>query len=386
MVRACSGCDGLASSTTENRSSLIDSVFVPLDGSEWHERAINQALLLCNWFGAKLDLFFSLADVPPLTRHGEWQQRAHLSVDPIGGSDASGGDPLILHGAIHEFGRILARDYLGEIARRLREVADVEIETALAAGSPAHILAYKALDAVNSVIVMYARPQQRIRRYLNKKMAEQLLAVTTSPVLMVNDDLTDDEPISAAEPPSVIVPLRVESAMRACLPYAIAVAAKTDCRITLLQSIVERKRNRVPFRDALTYTLQALEHGGVEYLVDVYDTGLTDALVREHQNSPSSWIAMGSRMRRGLTRHLFPSVVDNIRREVTCPILVVPQREILAKREEDLEQWLYEWSAHNDPIYYNGVNWGSRSGHHDPSTLFSLRSNRNTRKSKRRYE
>ena len=335
--------------TDENVSDSLNikSLFVPLDGSEWHERAIGYGLLISRWFGSTIDLFFSLADVPPLSRHGEWRQRAHLS---LGSPDdnANRDESIITTGAIHEFGKILANDYLNEITQRLHD-ADVEIETDLSAGSPAHILSYKAQQAEDSMIVMYARPQNRLRRYVRKKMAEELLSVTTVPVLMVNDDpdakLRDIE----MSPESLIVPLRVESAMRSCLPYAVAIANKARVGIRLLESKVEDRRNRKLFNRSREFTFRQLDASGVEYSIQANDLGLTEALSRAHRGSPFSWIVMGSRMRYGLSRKFLPSVADNVRREVSCPVLAVPQGEIIAKREDILNRWLIDWLAHQDP-------------------------------------
>jgi len=151
----------------------IESLFVPLDGSEWHERAISYAVLMSKWFGSTIDLFFSLADVPPLTRHGEWRQRAHLSLEtPAETPNRS--ESIVNNGAIHEFGKILASDYLNEITSRMKHLG-IDVETDLSAGSPAHILSHKAQQHDNSIIVMYARPQHRLYRYVRKKMAEELL-------------------------------------------------------------------------------------------------------------------------------------------------------------------------------------------------------------------
>ena len=122
----------MSTKSTSDGSVEIGSLFVPLDGTEWHERAISYGLLISKWFGSTLDLFFSLADVPPLTRHGEWRQRAHLSLDTAEQTrnrDAS----IINNGAIHEFGKILANDYLNEVTRRL-EHHGVDITTDLSPG------------------------------------------------------------------------------------------------------------------------------------------------------------------------------------------------------------------------------------------------------------
>lgn len=325
----------------------IESLFVPLDGSEWHERAISYAVLISQWFGSKIDLFFSLADIPPLTRHGEWRQRAHLSLEsPENNPDRS--ESIVNNGAIHEFGKILAYDYLNEIARRIKHLG-IEIETDLSAGSPAHILSHKAQQHVNSVIVMYARPQHRLRRHVRKKMAEELLSVTTAPLLMINDDPDIDMIGTSLAPASVVVPMRVKNAMKACLPYAITIAEKAEVGIRLLESNVEYRRNREFFDLSREHTLEVLDRSGVDYSILAYDLGLTESLGRAHRASPNSWIVMGSRMRHGFSRRFLPSVADNIRREVSCPVLAVPQVDIIDERREKLHKWLVDWLAHQDP-------------------------------------
>ena len=325
----------------------IESLFVPLDGSEWHERAISYAVLISQWFGSKIDLFFSLADIPPLTRHGEWRQRAHLSLEaPQNNPDSS--ESIVNNGAIHEFGKILAYDYLSEITRRMNHLG-IEIETDLSAGSPAHILSHKAQQHDNSVIVMYARPQARIRRHVRKKMAEELLSVTTVPLLMINDDPDVDTMGTSLAPTSVVVPLRVQAAMTTCLPYAITIAEKAEVGIRLLESNVEYRRNRKLFDLSREYTLEVLDRSGVDYSILAYDLGLTESLGRAHRASPKSWIVMGSRMRHGFSRRFLPSVADNIRREVSCPVFAVPQAGIIEERREKLQDWLVDWLAHQDP-------------------------------------
>ena len=334
-----------------NQQQVVDpvkirSLFVPLDGTEWHERAISYGLLLSKWFGSTLDLFFSLADVPPLTRHGEWRQRAHLSLQ-TGEDGRNLGDSFINNGAIHEFGKILAIDYLNEITRRLNHL-DVDIATDLSAGSPAHILSYKAQQVEESMIVMYARPQHRLRRYIRRKMAEELLRVATVPVLMINDDPEIELQDIQLSPESVVVPLRVERSMKACLPYAVAVAQKARVGIRIYESNLDYRRNRTQFDQARNYTFEYLDKSGIDYSIRSVKLGTTDTLAVAHRHSPFSWIVMGSRMRRGLTKKFLPSVADNIRREVACPVLVVPQAETIPKRRAELNTWLVDWLAHQD--------------------------------------
>ena len=347
----------------------IGSLFVPLDGSEWHERAINYGVLLSKWFGSTLDLFFSLADVPPLTRHGEWRQRAHLSIE-TGEEARDFGEGFVNNGAIHEFGKMLANDYLNELTRRI-DHPGIEIATDLSAGSPAHILTYKAQQSENSMIVMYARPQHRLHRYVRKKMAEELLHVSTVPILMVNDDPGVDIRDIQLTPTFVVVPLRTKSAMEACLPYAVAIAEKAGAEFRLFESNVDYRRNRRLFDESREYTLEYLDASGIDYSIRSINLGTTDTLAVAHRHSPFSWIVMGSRMRRGFTRQFLPSVADNIRREVTCPVLAVPRAEVIPKRQKKLDQWLSDWLAHQEDPISPQARVPSRARHRDISQRFS---------------
>lgn len=331
----------------------IGSLFVPLDGSEWHERAINYGVLLSKWFGSTLDLFFSLADVPPLTRHGEWRQRAHLSIE-TGEQTRSIDESFINNGAIHEFGKILANDYLNELTRRIDHLG-VDIATDLSAGSPAHILSYKAMQSENSMIVMYARPQHRLHRYVRKKMAEELLSASTVPILMINNDPDVAMRDVQLEPTYVVVPLRSKSAMHACMPYAVGIARKAGVDIRLFESNIDYRRNRRGYDSAREYTLEFLEKAGVGYTIRSVNLGTTDTLAVAHRHSPQSWIVMGSRMRRGITRRFMPSVADNIRREVTCPVLAVPRMELIPERRKRLDQWVSDWLAHQEDSILAGT-------------------------------
>ena len=337
----------MTSSTHNERDPVrVSSLFVPLDGSEWHERAIHYGVLLSKWFGSTLDLFFSLADVPPLTRHGEWRQRAHLSIE-TGENSRHLDQSFVNNGAIHEFGKILANDYLNELSRRIDHLG-IDIATDLSAGSPAHILSYKAQQSENSMIVMYARPQHRFRRYVRKKMAEELLEVSTVPILMINDDPDVDMGDIQLTPPFVVVPLRVKSAMEACLPYAVAIAQKAGVDIRLFESNLDYRRNRELFDESREYTMKYLDESDIDYSIRSINLGTSDTLAVAHRHSPFSWIVMGSRMRRGFTRRFLPAVADNIRREVACPVLAVPQADIIPNRQKRLDRWLKDWLAHQD--------------------------------------
>jgi hypothetical protein len=178
-------------------------------------------------------------------------------------------------------------------------------------------------------------------------MAEELLSVAFAPVLMINDNPEIDIRETQLSPASIIVPLRIESAMRACLPYAVTIARKANVDIRIFESKLEYRRNRKLFDRAREYSLEYLDGSGVDYSIRSIRLGMTDTLTVAHRHTPSSWIVMGSRMRRGFTRRFLPSVADNIRREVSCPVLAVPQAEIIPQRRERLKRWRDDWLARN---------------------------------------
>ncbi len=336
-----------------NYSSLelpnFKNLFVPLDGTEWHEQAVSYSLLLGEWFNSKIDLFFSLADLPPLIKHGEWEQRAQISA-PLN-DPGRFSDPRLMdgNGALYEFGKILAYDYLGEITKRLEHL-DLDIDVDVAAGSPAHILTYKAQKTTDSMIVMYARPQPRLRRYFAKKMADELISVATVPVLMLNDSARKVNHFREMTPESIIVPVRNHSAMRASLPIVAAIASKCGARIELLAPGALSKHDRKRKLPELEMMEGWLVDQGFDVGTTLYSTDPCNAVVDAQQRSDRPWVVVGSRMRQGITRSIFPSLADNVRREASCPVVLAPQREILPKRMAAIERWLIDWRADQDEV------------------------------------
>ncbi len=299
------------------------------------------------WFGSKIDLFFSLADLPPLVRQGEWEQRAQVSA-PLGDSrKVLDRRSLDENGAFHEFGKILAYDYLGEITKRLEHL-NIDIDVDVAAGSPAHILTFKAQEAGDSMIVMYARPQHRIQRYFSRKMAEELMAVATVPVLMLNHRARKVIHFREMAPESIVVPIRSKSAMRAALPIAMAIASKCGARIELLAPVATGKLDRKKRLPEIEMMEGWLGDRGFDVGVTFHVNDPCGAVVDAQRQAHMPWVVIGSRLRRGVSRSIFSSLADNVRREVSCPVVVAPQTEVLPKRAAAIERWMVDWRARQD--------------------------------------
>ena len=335
-------------------SAKIDNVFVPLDGTEWHEQAIAISLLFADWFNANLNLFFSLADLPPLVNRGVWRQRAQLSaanVDPSreGAMEQSDDDPLLQNGALYEYGKMMAHSYLDVILDRLGHL-DVTTTKDVAAGSPAHILTYKAQTSENSLIVMQARPQVGIQRFIARKMSENLLTTATVPVLMNSGDRHDSNDYGDYSPRALIVPMRDEPAMSAAMPYVRSIAERANADITLVigtDNGVNLDGRRQDIMDSIHSHVDTM-HLHVD--VEQTDLPLDDAIALVQGKTPDSWVIMGSRMRRGITKRVLASQIDNVRRKVGCPLIAVPVHDILPKRESDIARWLLDWKAERTAI------------------------------------
>ena len=342
-------------------SALIDNLFVPLDGTEWHEQAVALSLLFSDWFNAKLNLFFSLADLPPLVNRGEWRQRAQLSASNVNTTRApehSDDDPLLQNGALYEYGKMMAHSYLDEIRTRLEHL-NVNITIDVAAGSPAHILSYKAQTSDNSLIVMQARPQVGWQRFVARKMSEDLLVTATVPVLMHSGDYHGHRDYRGYAPEVVLLPMRDKSAVAAALPFALSIAQKTNARIRIVDG---SEKDEMPASERVKL-LESI-NSKVEEMhipIDVVKSQLQidDAIVKASEGVPNPWVILGSRMKRGVTKRVLASYIDNIRRAVECPIIGIPVHEILPKRESSLDRWLMEWRADRAAIE-NDQRWWSR--------------------------
>lgn len=342
-------------------SAKIDNLFVPLDGTEWHEQGIAISLLFADWFNANLNLFFSLADLPPLVNRGVWRQRAQLSaanVDQRNTVEHSDDDPLLQNGALYEYGKMMAHTYLDEIRARLEHL-DVNITKDVAAGSPAHILTYRAQTSDNSLIVMQAQPQVGIQRFIARKMSENLLTTSTVPVLMHSGDQHDSDDYGDYSPRVVIVPMRDEPAMAAALPYVLSIAQKANADVKIVFG-VENGVDASAQQEALLGSIAAqVDHIHVHLEVERTNLPLDEAVARAEGDAVGAWVIMGSRMKRGVTRRVMSSQIDNVRRLVDCPVVAVPVHEILPKRESAIDRWLIDWSADRAAIE-NDQRWWNR--------------------------
>ena len=340
---------------------MINNLFVPLDGTEWHEQAVALSLLFSDWFNAKLNLFCSLADLPPLVNRGEWRQRAQLSASNVTTRrvpEHADDDPLLQNGALYEYGKMMAHSYLDEIRTRLEHL-NVDMTTDVAAGSPAHILSYKAQASDNSLIVMQARPQLGWQRFIARKMSEDLLMTSTVPVLMHSGEYDGHRDYRGYAPEVVLLPMRDKSAMTAALPFALSIAQLANAQIRIVDG---SDSDEMPAR-ARTELMESINSkvGELHIPIDVVRSGLQidGAIVEASAAVPNPWVILGSRMKRGVTKRVLASQIDNIRRAIECPILGVPVREILPKRESAIDRWLMEWRADRAAIE-NDQRWWSR--------------------------
>ena len=344
-------------------SAKIDNLFVPLDGTEWHEQAIAFSLLFSDWFDAKLNLFFSLADLPPLINRGVWRQRAQLSAtnaSPTTPPEVSDDDPLLQNGALYEYGKMMAHSYLDEIRERLGHL-DISITTDVAAGSPAHILTYKAQTSENSLIVMQARPQAGWMRFIAQKMSESLLTATTVPVLMHSGDRHDSKDYAEFGPDVVLLPVRGEVAASTAMPFALATAQKANAPVRIISATLHNGASNGSERTLRDRLAGQFEDVNVPVEVTESDLPLDDAVASAEVDYRNPWVVMGSRMKRGVTRRVMSSQIDNVRRRVHCPILAVPVPEVLPKRESAIERWLIEWRADRAAIENDQRWWVRRS-------------------------
>lgn len=343
-------------------SAAIENLFVPLDGTESHEQAIGLGLLFNDWFGARLHLFFSLADLPPLINMGVWRQRAQISAayaEPTPTPQVDGNDPLLHNGALYEYGKMMAHSYLDEIRHHLEHL-DIEITTDVAAGSPAHILTYKAQSVGNAIVVMQAQPQSGWRRFIARNTSENLLTTTTVPVLMHSGDFNVNDPYQDYAPSEIILPLRRAPAMHAALPYVVAIAEKTNASVKIVVANDSGPVDHDERQALVDQTAAQLEQTHVEVKAEQLDLSLESAVARVYAYSDNPWVVIGSRMRRGLAKHLMASRVDNVRRIIDCPLLAVPVAQILKKRQAAVDRWLVEWRADPGSMDSDDQRWWNR--------------------------
>jgi len=298
-------------------------ILVPLDGSEFAERALDPALALARRTGAEVHLATVVSDLPPV---------------PL----ATGDGELVTQWFEEEESR--ARTYLTELMKNLAAGdADVSLKEHVRLGPVGRTLQSIAEELEIDLIALTSHGRGAWQRAWLGSVADQLLRNAARPLLLVRDGdeaagLFGDE----ASPKHTLVPLDGSTASETVLGALPEILAENGSRVTLV-SVLQR-----PFPLATTYLphavtedrlLQEREKRMEAHLTNVQrklaGQGLqTDVRVLTADDAARALldfadeegvdlIALSTRGRGGVSRFFLGSVADKVVRGARAPILAV---------------------------------------------------------------
>jgi nucleotide-binding universal stress UspA family protein len=299
------------------------TILVPLDGSTLAERALPYAAAFARPGGGRLVL---VRAVPYLSRPANDDSFATLAAARAAATDE-------------------AREYLAGVAARLGQ-RGLAVSIAVPQEDEADGILAEARQAGADLVAMATHGRGGLSRFIYGSVAEEVLARTTLPTLLVRAWLPEGGAALLAERPQILVPLDGSSAGEVALPVAEGLAADLDGTLILLRAVARPDLVLAPdlllaplLREELAAERAAAEGylrdvtarvartgRAVESVVRVGRPGLDmaatviEAFGRERG---AALVVMSSHRRSGVDRLLLGSVADAILRHGTLPVRLV---------------------------------------------------------------
>ena len=295
----------------------MQTVLVPLDGSDLAELALPHAVALVRRLGGRI----VLARVPetlvvPVMSGGIWVTREVES---------------------HEAQEV-AEAYLAEIAAR-EALAGLDVETL----TPHHPVAHGLLEAIHhsaaGLVVMTTHGHSGLGRWLLGSVADKLVHASPVPVYVVRSSESPAPPAFGR----VLVPLDGSELAEAALEDAAALAQVAGSELRLVRvptlpgyaTAIPETAGWIPdlLREAaleaetyLTGIAARLEAEGLRVAADVemiVAGSVADALLDYAERSRVDLIVMSTHGRTGVGRWLFGSVADRVLQASPVPVWLV---------------------------------------------------------------
>ncbi len=294
-------------------------ILVPLDGSEFGERALAAALALVGRSGGELHLVSAVSSLPLLRP-----------------SNADEGET---QGWFAEEGARVAA-YLEQVRTRIRESnPDQVVWVHSRVGAPTDTILRRIDEVSADLVVMTTHGRGPLGRAWMGSVADGVVRQAPCPVLLLRPQ-EEETPLRLDR---ILVPLDGSGAAERALPQATLLARQWGSRLHLASIIPTPHSVSVPYLDAsaeaeevrqslgreyleyLERTAAPLRESGFEVEVDAIRAeevaqGLAGVLTR----SGAGLLVMSTHGRGGVARLLLGSVANRMIRSSPVPVLVVP--------------------------------------------------------------
>jgi nucleotide-binding universal stress UspA family protein len=296
---------------------MYRTILVPLDGSTFSERALPIAVALQRLLGARLVLV----------------RAANASVIP-------GTDPT--HAQCQAIDEATA--YMQGVADLL-EQQGVRTEVAVPYGEAAEAIRLEIKLWQADLVVMCTHGRSGLGRWIYGSVAENLLAHSSTPILLVRPTGAPVRLTDGPEPPRLIVPLDGSPFAEAALPYALDLACALGAGLELLQVVTPAAQifpeqvmvSQVAVEDAgrlveedcarasayLAEVAAQLQIDGPDIHTSVQVGHPADVILHEAQATDARLLVLATHGRTGLRRLLMGSVAHEIVHRTLLPVLLV---------------------------------------------------------------
>ena len=301
---------------------MFDALLVPLDGSPFSEHSLPLAAALSRSSGARLHLAHVHLDHSPdgLLSNTQFQ---------FEGLDM---------GEYEDRHRADERDYLAEVARRLKDETDVSPEQILLEGDVADALESYALETGPALILMTTHGRTGVSRAWLGSVADLLVRRTHLPVLLVQPPEASRGQEARASVKRILVPLDGSDLSEKVLGTVRRIASALHSQITLAHVVqplvhvaaralplpsghVEERRRKA--EEYLAGLATQLGRDGLEAdTLVVTDASPAMAILKAAETVGADLVAMSTHGYRGITRAVLGSVADKVLRASPVPVLV----------------------------------------------------------------
>jgi nucleotide-binding universal stress UspA family protein len=294
----------------------IKRILCPLDFSELSRHALDQALALAGWYGARITALHVL--VPP-----------PMPIDPgIVVEDA-----LVTPPQPHE-----AADELRRFCGIAAAHATSPLEMLVVEGNPVKAIVSEAVHLKADLIVMSTHGQSGFERLFLGSVTERVLRTTTTPVLTVPPPV---EHVDTVVYRSILCPIEFSDASTRALEYALTLAEETNAHLTLLH-VLEGLATSLPSGEGANVTvaeyMQLLESSARARLASAIPDSVrdwctpeervvtgkaSDRILQAADETNADLIVMGVHGVGLLNRRLLGSTTHHVLREARCPVLTL---------------------------------------------------------------
>jgi nucleotide-binding universal stress UspA family protein len=302
---------------------MYRKILVPLDGSDFAERAVPMALAIAERTGGDLQLATAIPTLPPVVPAPDKE-------GPVKGW--------------FEEERVRAGEYLEKTASRIGGGTEAKIHTKVLSGDPASAVEERVRKTGAELVVMTTHGRGPFERVWLGSVADGLIRRAPCPVLLWRAGEDDGEKVDLEARPRfrrILVPLDGSPDSESILPEAVAMARLFDARLSLVTIVpdpfplgstyiphaarenVEREEVIVEARSYLEHAASGARDEGVEtdFEVVVQDDAGSGVLAYREEIG-ADLVAMSTRGRGGVARLVLGSVADKIIRGGRVPVLV----------------------------------------------------------------